>query len=101
MKTKKKPTCIDLFAGAGGFSAGFQSAGFEVIAAVESNKHACATLRANKAQSFPRMQIIQEDITKLSGKDLMRRAGIKKGELSMLIGGPPCQGFTLISQKRA
>ncbi len=101
MKTKKKPTCIDLFAGAGGFSLGFQKAGFEIIAAVEIDKHACATLRANKSRSFPKMQIIQENITKLSGKDLMKKVGIKKGELGMLIGGPPCQGFTLISRKRS
>lgn len=98
---KQKPTCIDLFAGAGGFSLGFQKAGFEVIAAVEISKDACATLRANKSRAFPKMQIIQEDITKLSGKDLMKRVGIKKGELSMIIGGPPCQGFTTISSRRS
>lgn len=94
-------TCIDLFAGAGGFSLGFSEAGFNIVAAVEINDMCCQTLRANRERSFPNMRIIQEDICKLSGEKLLDMVGLKTGELTMLIGGPPCQGFSTSNTKRS
>ena len=99
-KTKKdKLTCIDLFAGAGGFSLGVSQAGFNVVAAVEIEKRTCDTLQANKAKCFPNMLIIEKDIRELSGAELLNMVGMKRGELSMLIGSPPCQSFSFANTK--
>jgi len=57
-----KPTCIDIFAGAGGFSLGVSQAGFNVVAAVEIDKGTCDTLRANKERCYPNMLIVEKDI---------------------------------------
>lgn len=101
-KTKnQKLKAIELFAGAGGMALGLQQAGIDVVAAVELDKGCCATLKANKNHAFPKMKIIQEDITALSGKTLLRRVGLTKGQLDVLSGGPPCQGFSSASSTRS
>ena len=94
-----KPTCIDLFAGAGGFSLGVSQAGFDVVAAVEIDKGACDTLQANKPKCFPNMLIIEKDIRELSGAELLDMVGMKRGELFLLIGSPPCQSFSFANTK--
>jgi len=88
---------IDLFAGAGGFSCGMQAAGIDVVAAVEIEKSACDTLRANAPNFFPNMQVIQADIQELTGQAILDKVGLAKGELDMLFGGPPCQGFSFLN----
>ena len=99
-KDNKRLTCIDLFAGAGGFSLGVSQAGFNVVAAVEIDKGTCDTLRANR-ECFPNMLIIERDIRELSGAELLLldMVGMKRGELFMLIGSPPCQGFSFANTK--
>lgn len=101
MKDKEdtRLTCIDLFAGAGGFSLGVSQAGFNVVAAVEMSKATCQTLRANKEKCFPNMLIIEKDIRDLSGAELLDMVGMKRGELSMLIGSPPCQSFSFANMR--
>lgn len=96
---KGKLTGVDLFAGAGGFSCGMSMGGIEVVGAVELDPGACWTLRANKLNSFPNMTVIQEDITTLSGKDILTRCGVKS--LDVLFGGPPCQGFSSANLSRS
>jgi len=96
-----KIKAIELFAGAGGMALGLQQAGLDVVAAVENNKSCVATLKANKARSFPSMKIIQADITTLTGKYILDKVGLAKGQLDVLSGGPPCQGFTYASSKRS
>lgn len=88
------PNVIDLFAGAGGLSLGAARAGFNVAAAVESEIHAIESHRIN----FPYTVHIQRDIMSLSGKELLQLAGIQRHELTGIIGGPPCQGFSCIGQ---
>lgn len=100
-KRKRKLKAIDLFAGAGGFSLGLQQAGIDVVAAVEKDKFCCDTLRANKKSAFPKMRIIEEDITQLSGAQLLKKVNMRKRQLDVLVGGPPCQGFTFASSKRS
>lgn len=100
-KRKRKLKAIDLFAGAGGFSLGLQQAGIDVVAAVETNKTCVWTLEANKARSFPKMKIIQADICTLSGEYLLTQVGLAKGQLDILVGGPPCQGFSTASSRRS
>jgi len=98
MRTLK---AIELFAGAGGMALGLQQAGIDVVAAVENNKSCVKTLEANKAKAFPKMKIIQADICTLSGEYLLAQVGLAKGELDVLSGGPPCQGFTYASSRRS
>ncbi len=86
----KKPTAIDLFAGAGGLTAGLRLAGFRVCAAVELDRRAAATFRAN----HPRIHLEPSDIRRVKCAQLMRTLGLKKGELDLLAGCPPCQGFS-------
>ena len=98
---KRKLKAIDLFAGAGGFSLGLQQAGIDVVAAVEKDKYCCETLAANKPTAFPKMQIIKADICGLSGEYILGKVGLAKGQLDMLVGGPPCQGFTYANSRRS
>lgn len=88
------PNIIDLFAGAGGLSLGAARAGFNVVAAVEIEAHAMASHRVN----FPHAMHIQRDIMTLGGDELLQLAEIQRHELTGIIGGPPCQGFSSIGQ---
>jgi DNA (cytosine-5)-methyltransferase 1 len=90
-----KPKIIDLYAGVGGLSLGAARAGFTVALAVELDKHAVAAHKKN----FPKVKHLAEDIGKLDGEKLLRHAGIEIGELDGLIGGPPCQGFSIIGHR--
>ena len=98
---KRKLKAIELFAGAGGMVIGLKWAGLEVVAAVEIDKFCISTLKANKAKLFPKMKIIQADITTLSGECLLKKVGLAKGQLDLLSGGPPCQGFSTASSTRS
>ena len=89
------PTVIDLFADVGGLSLGATRAGFNLSAAVEKDEIALASHRLN----FPKAIHSNDDISKLNGSDLLKIAKLKKGELDGLIGGPPCQGFSVIGRK--
>lgn len=92
-----KPCVIDLFAGVGGLSLGSARAGFNVSAAVEIDKHAVAAHKLN----FPNTCHIDKDIGSLSGDDLLGEAKLHRHELTGLIGGPPCQGFSTIGRRVA
>jgi DNA (cytosine-5)-methyltransferase 1 len=94
-KTKSKPTIIDLYAGVGGLSLGAIRAGFDLALAVEWDKHA---MKAHE-NNFPHYKHLNTDIAELSGKELMKKAGLTEGELDGLIGGPPCQGFSFIGSR--
>lgn len=92
---KTVPTVIDLFAGAGGLSLGTCRAGFHVAASVEVDPQALETHKRN----FPRTKHLDADISKLQGTDLLNFSGLRKGALSGLIGGPPCQGFSWMGKR--
>jgi DNA (cytosine-5)-methyltransferase 1 len=81
---------IDLFAGAGGLTTGFHLAGFESLCAIEVEAKALATYKHN----YPNTKIVRQDIRKINPSDLRSDLGIEKEELTALIGGPPCQGFS-------
>lgn len=91
-KSSRKPRpfkTISLFTGAGGMDYGFEAAGFETVAAVEMDHDACETLRANR--SFP---VIEKRIEAIPSAELLETAGLRAGEVDLLIGGPPCQPFS-------
>lgn len=81
---------IDLFSGCGGLTEGLVQAGYKVISAVEVNKKAVETYKAN----HPSVEVFERDIKYLLPEELMRKAGLQKGELYLLAGCPPCQGFS-------
>jgi len=86
---------VDLFAGAGGFSLAAQQSSIKIKAAVEMNAHASNTYKKNliKGKRKP-ASFFQCDIKDLSTRKLMRTVGLRKGECDVLLGGPPCQGFS-------
>jgi DNA (cytosine-5)-methyltransferase 1 len=81
---------IDLFAGAGGLTTGFHLAGFESLCAIEVEAKALSTYKHN----YPNTKIVHQDIRKVNPSDLRSCLGLQKEELTALIGGPPCQGFS-------
>lgn len=81
---------VDLFCGCGGMSAGLKMAGVEVIAGIDIESKYIATF----ARNFPQAQALVGDISKVRPEELMSRLKIKSGELDILVGGPPCQGFS-------
>ncbi len=83
------PTYVDLFSGAGGFSLGFDMAGFENLFSVEYDHEICETYRYN----FPGHNLLECDITSLSAKKV--RELVKSKNVDVVIGGPPCQGFSM------
>jgi len=89
------PLCVDLFAGAGGFSLGAIKAGYEVRAAIEHSRHAAATYRKQiRNASGRKVAVFEENILELDPYDVMSEAGLLEGQCDLLLGGPPCQGFS-------
>jgi len=81
---------ISTFAGCGGSSLGYKLAGCEVIAAIEWDDNAIDCYRAN----HPTTKIFHGDVAKVSGEELLNATGLDVGELDVLDGSPPCQGFS-------
>jgi DNA (cytosine-5)-methyltransferase 1 len=91
----KKYKAIDLFSGCGGLTLGLRRAGFKVVGALEIDKRAVETYRAN----HPDVKVLKCDIRNINGKTLLKKLRLKKGQLDLLAGCPPCQGFSRIRRK--
>lgn len=89
----KKPKAIDLFSGCGGLTLGLKQAGFRVVGAVEIDQLAVETYKKNHRQVF----VWKKDICKLTAASVMLQLEIKKGQLDLLAGCPPCQGFSTMT----
>ena len=92
---QKKFKAISLFAGVGGGCMGIKLAGGEVLAINEFIDEAQRVYKIN----FPDVPIIPNDIRELSGEDIMKVAGIKKGELDLLAASPPCSSFSTVGKR--
>ena len=90
------PTVVSLFAGCGGSSLGYSMAGFRELLAVEWDDHAVETLKAN----FPDVPVWQGDIAELTVEECLRLTGLQPGELDVLDGSPPCQGFSTAGRRK-
>lgn len=87
---KRDINVLDLFCGAGGLSYGFEQAGFKVILGIDNDKMALETFKYNHSDA----EILKGDITSITyEKDIKPLIGNKK--IDIIIGGPPCQGFSL------
>ncbi len=91
-----QPTVIDLFCGAGGLSDGFRQAGFVVLAGNDLFEAAGKTFES----THPDAKFIGGPIQEISAKELLADAGLKRGELDVLVGGPPCQAFSVYNHQR-
>lgn len=95
----KQPTFVDLFSGCGGFTLGMLRAGFRCKAAIDFNQEAILTLKANLIDNLPAKlglppveHALQCDLTKFAPQDL--EAIIHTRKIDVIVGGPPCQGFS-------
>jgi DNA (cytosine-5)-methyltransferase 1 len=87
---------ISLFSGAMGLDLGLERAGFESKVAVEIDADAVKTIRYNR----PELPVVDRSIEQTDGAELLRLAGLKKGEVPLVVGGPPCQAFSVIGKRR-
>lgn len=94
-RNRRRPVAIDLFAGAGGLTLGFEQAGFDVVAAAEIDPVHCAVHEFN----FPRCTSICADASKLTGADIRKASKLGKTTVDVVFGGAPCQGFSLIGKR--
>ncbi len=93
---KKNHKIISLFSGAGGLDIGFNRAGFKTAVAVELDPSCCDTLRTN----MPDLSIINRSITEVSATEILEAGGLEVGEAALVIGGPPCQSFSLAGMRK-
>ncbi len=87
-----KHTVLDLFSGCGGLGLGFKLSGFHIIGALDYDQFCCETYRKN----FPETVVLQGDISKLNPEHLP----FQKDKIDVIIGGPPCQGFSVIGRSK-
>lgn len=106
-KPKRHLKLISLFSGGGGLDLGLEAAGFETVFASDIDYHSCITLQNGKENAKSRKlpflrsaTICQADVKQLSSKEVMKAAGVKKGEVDLLAGGPPCQAFSVFGKRK-
>ena len=92
---KNKFTSIDLFAGVGGLSLGLQNAGFQTLFANEFDSEIGESFQNN----FKDTNVLIEDIRNIDLKKISSQFSIKK-DVDLIVGGPPCQGFSMANRKR-
>lgn len=90
-----KYNCVELFAGSGGLGTGFANAGFNIISANDVWEAASKTYVAN----HPNVKYVVKDIADLSGEELLEGTGYTKNDVDVIIGGPPCQGFSTLGKR--
>lgn len=87
---------IDLFAGAGGITEGFRQMGFNCLFANDFNENAVATFKLNHPNTIATCGPVEEQ----NPAEILNKLKIKKGSLDCLVGGPPCQGFSIYAPER-
>lgn len=95
MDSQQRPIGVDLFAGAGGMSLGFEQAGFDVLAAVELDPVHCATHQFN----FPYSTVLCRSVEDITGEEIRNSSKIANQQIAVVFGGPPCQGFSIIGKR--
>ncbi|MCM2292283.1 DNA cytosine methyltransferase [Allorhizobium sp. BGMRC 0089] len=90
-------TSLDLFAGAGGLSEGLREAGFNSLYANEISPRYAQTYAANHPDTY----VDSRDIRMVDARKVRTLLGLRRGELDLIAGGPPCQGFSINAPKRS
>lgn len=98
-KINKKLTCVDLFCGAGGITVGFKNAGIKTLASSDLNEYASKSHNYN----FPEIPFIKGDLSNSENKkkiiDIVKKE-VGTETVDILVGGPPCQGFSMFGKRR-
>lgn len=94
--TSMAQSLVSFFSGAGGMDIGFHMAGFNTLACYEFDENCCETLRKN----LPDTKIFLADVSLIKGEDVLKEIGLKRGELDLVVGGPPCQSFSLAGNRK-
>ena len=94
MNVARRPrfSAIDLFCGCGGLTLGLRRAGFKVVAAIDNDPLSTATYHENHR----RTNLIRGDIRSIDPVNLMKELGLASGDLDLIAGCPPCQGFSTL-----
>ena len=96
--TPNRPIAIDLFSGAGGLGLGFEQAGFDLPLAVDIDPVHAAVHQFN----FPLCEVLPCSVTAVTGREIRKRIGLSaKDPIAVVLGGVPCQGFSIIGQRSA
>lgn len=90
------PTVISTFSGCGGSSLGYKWAGYEELLAIDFDTNSVETFKLN----FPEVPVWQRDITEVKAEEVLKFCNLKVGELDLLDGSPPCQGFSTAGKRQ-
>lgn len=95
-------TALSLFSGGGGLDLGFSASGFKVGCSSDIDPFSCQTLLINsgKMPFYSHAHSIAADITKVTAEDLLSESGLEKGNIDLVIGGPPCQAFSVFGRRK-
>lgn len=92
---------LSLFSGAGGMDLGFAAAGYKVRCAVDNDARSCETLELNqgKREYVQHTAVLEGDIRALKAQDVYGAAELRPGDIDFVIGGPPCQAFSVFGRR--
>lgn len=92
---------LSLFAGGGGLDLGFSAAGFNIVYSTDIDFHSCETLKLNQGRKefYSNHLVEQQDINSLYTADILRKVERKKEDIQFIIGGPPCQAFSVFGKR--
>ena len=93
---------ISLFAGGGGLDLGFSAAGFEIVYSTDIDPYSCETLRLNQGRKhyYPTHLVEVADVKDIKVDDILKKIKSKKEEINFVLGGPPCQAFSVFGKRK-